>query len=184
MRSLLQMAKGHYGEAERTLRQPEVLEQRDRGSTIHGSTRLMLARLYWRQNRQEEALAELGLVLAYYQQLGNPFAILLEGQSIVPLLRLAVEQGIHESYAAYLLELLGADDEPHAVHVPDTGETLTPREVEVLRLIVQGVSNRGIAERLVISESTVKTHNYHIFAKLDVSTRTEAAARTRELNLL
>jgi ATP/maltotriose-dependent transcriptional regulator MalT len=99
----------------------------------------------------------------------------------VPLLRLAIEQGVHESYAAYLLELLGADDEPRPVHVPQTGETLTPREVEVLGLIVQGVTNRTIAERLVIAESTVKTHIYHIFAKLEVSTRTEAAARAREL---
>jgi LuxR family maltose regulon positive regulatory protein len=184
MWSLLEEARGRYAEAERTLRQPEVLEQQDRGSTIHGSTRLMLARLYWKQDRQGEALAELAPVLAYYEQLGNPFAILLEGQSIVPLLRLAVERGVHERYAAYLLKLLGATDELHPVHVPGTGETLTPREVEVLRLMVQGASNRAISEQLVISESTVKTHNYHIFAKLDVSTRTEAAARARELGLL
>jgi LuxR family maltose regulon positive regulatory protein len=181
MRSLLEMAEGRYGEAERVLRQPEVLEQKDRGSTMNGSTRLMLARLYWQQNRQQEALAELAPALAYHEQLGIPFAILVEGQSIVPLLRLAVEQGVHERYAAYLLGLLGADDEPHPVHVPQTGETLTPREVEVLRLIAQGVTNRTIAERLVIAESTVKTHIYHIFAKLEVSTRTEAAARAREL---
>jgi ATP/maltotriose-dependent transcriptional regulator MalT len=184
MWSLLEMAKGHYGEAERTLCQPEVLEQQDRGSTIHGSTRLMLARLYWQQERQGEALAELAPVLAYYEQLDNPFAILVEGQSIVPLLRLAVKQGVRERYAAHLLELLGAEDEPHPVPVPHTGEILTPREVEVLRLLVQGVSNRTIGEKLVISQSTVKTHNYHIFSKLDVSTRTEAAARARELSLL
>jgi LuxR family maltose regulon positive regulatory protein len=184
MKSLLEMAEGNYGEAERTLRQTEVLEQKDRVSTVHGSTRLMLARLYLQQNRQQEALAELTPTLTYHEQLGIPFAILLEGQSIVPLLRLAAEQCIHERYAADLLEMLGADDAPRPVTVPGTGETLTPREVEVLRQIAQGVSNRTIAERLVIAESTVKTHIYHIFAKLDVSTRTEAAARTRELRLL
>jgi ATP/maltotriose-dependent transcriptional regulator MalT len=183
MRSLLEMAKRRYGEAERTLRQPEVLEQRDRGSTIHGNTRLMLARLYWRQDRQGEALAELGPGLAYYEQLGTPFAILLEGQSIVPLLRLAVEQGIHESYAAYLLDLLGADDEPRPVHVPDTGETLTRREVEVLRLVMAGHSNRAIAEQLVISEWTVKSHLTKIYRKLDVTSRTQASVYARELGL-
>jgi LuxR family maltose regulon positive regulatory protein len=183
MWSLLEMAEGRYGEAERTLRQPEVLEQQDRGSNIHGSTRLMLARLYWRQDRQEEALAELASVLANHEQLGNPFAILLEGQSILPLLRLAIEKDVHESYAAYLLGLLARDDEPRPVHIPDTGESLTPREVEVLGLIAQGLSNRAISEELVITESTVKTHNYHIFAKMDVSSRTEAAARARDLNL-
>jgi LuxR family maltose regulon positive regulatory protein len=184
MGSLLDMAEGRYEKAERALRQREVLEQTDRDSTMHGSTRLMLARLYLQQNRRQEALAELASALAYHEQLGIPFAILLEGQSIVPLLRLAVEQGVHEDYAAYLLELLGADDQPRAVHVPQTGETLTPREVEVLRQIVQGASNRTIAERLVIAESTVKTHIYHIFAKLEVSSRTEAAARSREMRLL
>jgi ATP/maltotriose-dependent transcriptional regulator MalT len=102
----------------------------------------------------------------------------------VSLLRLAVEQGVHERYAAYLLALLGADDEPRPVHVPHTGETLSPREVQVLRLILQGANNRTIGEQLVIAQSTVKTHNYHIFAKLDVSTRTEAAARARELGLI
>lgn len=183
MRSLLEMAEGRYAEAERTLRQPEVLEQKDRYSTIFGSTRLMLARLYLQQNRQQEALAELSSVLAYYEQLGIPFTILLEGQSIVPLLRLAVEHGVHERYAAHLLALLGADDEPRPVHVPRTGATLTPREVEVLRLVVAGLSNQAIAERLVISEWTVKSHLTRVFRKLDVSSRTQASVRARELGL-
>jgi ATP/maltotriose-dependent transcriptional regulator MalT len=183
MWSLLEMAEGHYGEAERALRRPEVLEQKDRYSTIGGSTRLMLARLLLQQNRRQEALAELAPVLDHHEQLGIPFAILLEGQSIVPLLRLAVEQGVHESYAAYLLELLGADDEPRLLHVPHTGETLTPREVEVLRLIVAGQSNRAIADHLVISEWTVKSHLTKIYRKLDVTSRTQAIACAHELGL-
>jgi LuxR family maltose regulon positive regulatory protein len=184
MRSLLEMTAGRYGQAERALRQPELLQQADRGSRVHGSTRLVLARLYWQQNRREEALAELAPALAYHKELGIPFPILLEGQTIVPLLRLAVEQGVHASYAAYLLELLGADDEPQPVDVPDTGATLTPREVEVLGLVVAGCSNRAIAEQLVISEWTVKSHLTHVYRKLDVASRTEAAARTRDLMLL
>jgi LuxR family maltose regulon positive regulatory protein len=183
MESLLEEAEGRYREAERILRQPDVLGQQDRGSTIHGSTRLMLARLYWRQDRQSEALAEVAPVLAYYEQLDNPFAILVEGQSIVPLLRLAVKQGVRERYAAHLLELLGADDEPHPIPVPHTGETLTPREVEVLRLVLAGHSNRAIAEDLVISEWTVKSHLTRIYRKLDVTSRTQASVYARELGL-
>jgi DNA-binding CsgD family transcriptional regulator len=183
MWSLLQIAEGHYGEAERTLRQPEILEQKDRGSTIHGNTRLMLARLYWQQDRGGDALAELAPVLAHYEQLGIPFAILLEGQSVVPLLRLAVKEGIHATYAAYLLELLAADDEPRPIDVPHTGATITPREVEVLRLIVAGHSNRAIAEQLVISVWTVKSHITKIYRKLDVTSRTQASAYARELGL-
>ena len=184
MESLLKMAEGHYREAERALQQPEVLKQEDRGSTMHGCTRLMLARLYWQQDRQEEALTELEPVLDHHEQLGIPFAILVEGQSIVPLLRLAVKRNIHERYTSHLLELLGVEGAPKPVNVPNTGETLTPREVEVLMQIVQGASNHTIAERLIITESTVKTHIYHIFAKMEVSNRTEAVARSRELGLL
>jgi DNA-binding NarL/FixJ family response regulator len=53
-------------------------------------------------------------------------------------------------------------------------EELTPREVEVLRLVTEGVSNRGIGERLYVSESTVARHVANIFAKLGVHTRAEA----------
>lgn len=122
-------------------------------------------------------------MLAYHEQLGIPFAILVEGESIVPLLRLAVEQRVHESYAACLLELLGADDAPRPVHVPNTGKTLTPREVEVLRLVVAGHSNRAIADQLVISEWTVKSHLTKTYGKLDVASRTQAIARVRDLGL-
>jgi LuxR family maltose regulon positive regulatory protein len=183
MGSLLEMAEGHYGEAERVLRQPELLAQKDRGSTVHGSTRLMLARLYWQENRPQEALAELEPVLAYHERLGIPFTILLEGQSIVPLLRLAVKQGLYKRYAVYLLEVLGTEEGPWPVELPGSGATLTPREVEVLGLVVAGHSNRAIAEDLVISEWTVKSHLTKIYRKLEVASRTQAIGRARELGL-
>jgi DNA-binding NarL/FixJ family response regulator len=97
---------------------------------------------------------------------------------------LAVNEGVQERYTKSLLTLLDTENIPQPIKIPHTGATLTPREVEVLRQIVQGASNRIIAERLVIAESTVKTHIYHIFAKLDVSSRTEAAAKYHELRLL
>ena len=178
---LVEMAAGRYGRAERALRQPDILEQRDLISTMTGNSRLMLARLYYVQNRQSEALVELASVLAYHKQLGIPVTILLEGQSVVPLLQLAVEQGIYASYAAYLLELLGADEKSHPVYIPHTAETLTPREVEVLDLVTSGYNNRAIAEQLVISEWTVKSHLTKIYRKLDVTSRAQAIVRAREL---
>lgn len=54
-------------------------------------------------------------------------------------------------------------------------ETLTARELDVLRLIASGMSNRGIADELIITEKTVKTHVSHILAKLEVADRTQAA---------
>jgi DNA-binding NarL/FixJ family response regulator len=62
--------------------------------------------------------------------------------------------------------------------------SLTPREVEVVRLLAQGKTNRQIADELVVSPSTVKAHVEHIIAKLNVSDRTQAAVRAVELGLL
>jgi DNA-binding CsgD family transcriptional regulator len=63
-------------------------------------------------------------------------------------------------------------------------ETLSERELQVLSLIGQGLSNAEIAERLTLAQSTVKTHVNNIYAKLDVRTRVQAAARAREANIL
>jgi len=63
-------------------------------------------------------------------------------------------------------------------------EPLSERELEVLRLIALGLSNREISERLFLALSTVKGHNRSIFDKLQVQSRTEAVARARQLGLL
>ena len=63
-------------------------------------------------------------------------------------------------------------------------EPLTTRELNVLQLIAEGLSNKIIAERLVITLGTVKWYNNQIFNKLNVKNRTQAVARARELNLL
>jgi DNA-binding NarL/FixJ family response regulator len=63
-------------------------------------------------------------------------------------------------------------------------EALTPREIEVLRLVVKGKTNKEIARELVVSDLTVKTHVQRIIRKLGVSDRTQAAVRAVELELL
>ncbi|MGI5285203.1 response regulator [Nonomuraea polychroma] len=62
--------------------------------------------------------------------------------------------------------------------------TLSPRELEVLRLIARGATNRDIAGRLFITEATVKTHLLHVFAKLEVKDRAAAVAVAYERGLL
>lgn len=60
------------------------------------------------------------------------------------------------------------------IHIAETNEVLTPREVEILQLIAQGQRNRVIAEQLIISEKTVQNHVSNIFSKLGVEDRSQA----------
>lgn len=61
---------------------------------------------------------------------------------------------------------------------------VTPRELEILGLLAEGLSNREIAERLYVSENTVKTHASRLFDKLEVRRRTQAVQRGQQLRLI
>ena len=61
---------------------------------------------------------------------------------------------------------------------------ITPRELEILRLIAGGLSNREIAEKLFVSENTVKTHSSRLFDKLSAKRRTQAVQIAKEMGLL
>jgi ATP/maltotriose-dependent transcriptional regulator MalT len=68
--------------------------------------------------------------------------------------------------------------------VPNRTVSLSRREWEIVRLIAQGLPNKGIAQVLEISQFTVATHLRRIFAKLEVNSRAEMVAKALELNLL
>lgn len=70
------------------------------------------------------------------------------------------------------------------VKAPESPETLTERETEVLRLLAKGQSNKEIAQTLVIGEKTVKTHVSNILAKLSVPSRTQAALYAVRIGLV
>ena len=61
---------------------------------------------------------------------------------------------------------------------------ITPRELEILELIADGLSNREIAEKLFVSENTVKTHSSRVFDKLGAKRRTQAVQLGKELRLI
>jgi LuxR family transcriptional regulator, maltose regulon positive regulatory protein len=115
-----------------------------------------------------------------------------EGRPMANLLSEATARGIMPGYTARLLAAFEAEehkseDESHlppALSAQSLVEPLSQRELEVLRLIAQGLSNREISERLFLAIITVKGHNRNIFRKLQVRRRTEAVARARELGLL
>jgi DNA-binding NarL/FixJ family response regulator len=83
---------------------------------------------------------------------------------------------------------LNLEDAERPAPIPSTDPAarfgLTPREAEVLVLVARGLSNRQIANMLVISEKTAGVHVSHIYAKLDVHSRAAATAAAHEVGLL
>lgn len=124
-----------------------------------------------------------------------------EGVPMAHLLSKAYSRRILLSYTGKLLSAIKEDErkraeksylpsvqslvEPEARPAKDVlVEPLSQRELEVLRLIAQGLSNREIGERLLLALPTVKGYSRTLFGKLQVKRRTEAVARARELGLL
>ena len=71
-----------------------------------------------------------------------------------------------------------------AAGLPALVEPLSPREMQVLRLLAAGTTNQAIARELVVALDTVKNHVGHILAKLGAANRTEAVTRARQLGLI
>jgi NarL family two-component system response regulator LiaR len=80
------------------------------------------------------------------------------------------ESSLHPTIARKVLQELS-----HPSKEPPTPDPLTQRELDVLQLVAQGIENRQIAEKLVISETTVRTHVSNILSKLHLASRTQAA---------
>lgn len=135
------------------------------------------------------ALMLLQHALALAEPEGYIRIFLDEGSSMMQLLREAAARGIMPDYTGKLLAGFEAEKRRSEGKspLPPTQpliEPLSQRELEILHLIAQGLSNRQIGERLFLALDTVKGHNRKIFDKLQVQSRTEAIVRARELGLL
>lgn len=148
---------------------------------------MVLQALAWEaQGDEERALQVLQEVLVLAEPEGFIRLFIDEGPPMQALLSKAVSKEILLQYTARLLAAFRMEAQ---MNCKDSSfdilvEPLTERELEVLRHLAQGLSNREIGERLFIALDTVKGHNRRIFAKLQVQRRTEAILRARELGLL
>jgi LuxR family maltose regulon positive regulatory protein len=113
-----------------------------------------------------------------------------EGQPMARLLYKALDRGIAPNYVNRLLQAFTIDEpeqvDPSVSQVSKSGyiEPLSEREIEVLQLIAEGLTNPEIAARLILSLYTVKTHTRNIYGKLGVNNRTQAVAMARTLGIL
>ena len=186
---LIEITQQRYAAAEAALRQAIASEPAVYLASLFCSAAPLLAHVALTRQRPQEALTAFAPLLTTCATLDTPGRIMLEGPYVLPLLRLAVEHDVQAPFAQRILDIMTAH-QPASTRallpflVPETGETLTVREVEVLQLLAMGNSNQAIADQLIISVQTVKSHVAHILRKLDVTSRTQAAVRARALGIV
>jgi len=170
-------------------------ERRGKGSLIE--ILVLQALAYHTQGNLPAALLPLQRALALAEPQGYVRMFLDEGSNMMQLLREASAREIMPDYidkllAAFEDEKRSSEDSPDLPPALPEGhrdgesliDPLSQRELKILQLIAQGLSNREIGERLFLALDTVKGHNRKIFDKLQVQSRTEAIARAHELGLL
>jgi LuxR family maltose regulon positive regulatory protein len=137
-----------------------------------------------------DAMAALARALALAEREGFVRVFVDEGPPMAHLLREAATRGVGPDYARRLLAAFPAagakEAGPSERQVLNSRfvEPLSDRELDVLELLAEGLTNREIASRLFLSLNTVKVHTRNIYGKLDAHSRTQAAARARALGIL
>ncbi len=178
----LLLARGEYADSLALSRR--LLEKAEASKRIGRMIEVLVLQSLIYQDRKEldPALAVLkkALTLAKPERYIRTF--LDEGEPMVRLLHMARSRQIETEYVTSLLSAVKEDID--TTPPPQLqNESLTVREVEVLKLIEAGYSNQELAEELIISITTVKRHISNIYTKLGVKNRTQAVAIGKELKL-
>jgi ATP/maltotriose-dependent transcriptional regulator MalT len=173
--------------------QPLVSNARAQGRKTSAIRLLLVQALAWQaQNELARARTLLAQALSLAEPAGFTRLFVDEGPSFYSLLHsLRETPTVSQDYLTRLLAAFPpeARGEDRGENVPETAtfalcDPLSARELEILYLIAAGCSNQEIATRLVIALSTLKTHINRMYAKLQVSSRTQALLRARSLRLL
>ena len=139
------------------------------------------------QGDLNQALSSLERALELAEPQGFVRIFLDNGDPIIRLLKEAARRDIAADYVIKLLNLIDTDTRPDGPnHSPSSllVDPLSDRELEVLHLMAQDLSYKEIADQIMVSLNTVRTHVKNIYSKLMVHKRSQAVAKARELNLL
>jgi DNA-binding CsgD family transcriptional regulator len=175
------LAAGRTGSAEASVTEMEAIAEVYPTTAARAAVAAARGAVALAEDRPTDALADLRDAVNRWRELGAPYEAAVVGVHIARACRaLGDEDGVRmELHAAVsTFERLGARPDIARAHslVPDRGGSgLSPREVEVLRLVVDGRTNAEIAVELRLSERTVHRHVGNILTKLDVRSRTAAA---------
>jgi len=188
-RARVQLAQGDTGEALASLgplrQQVEAKGWQDERLKVM----VLQAVAHHAYGEKDKAVQLLGDALALAEPGGFIRVFVDEGIPMAQLLYEAAARGIMPDYIAKLVAVFEAEEQKREdiSYLPSAQlliEPLSQRELQVLQLIAQGLSNREISARLYIALDTVKSHNRNIFSKLGVKNRTQAIGKARLLKLL
>jgi LuxR family maltose regulon positive regulatory protein len=188
--SRILLAFGQYEEATRLLQ--SLLEAAESGKhTTRIIEILMLQSMVFQENgNQAKAMNSLECALILAEPGGFIRIFVDEGPPMASLLYEALSRGIEPDYVQRLLGAFPIDEpgkaDPSKSQTSESKlvEPLSEREIEVLQLIAEGLTNQEIASKLFLSLNTIKVHTRNIYGKLSVNNRTQAAARAKDLEIL
>jgi LuxR family maltose regulon positive regulatory protein len=172
-----------------------LLESAERGGRIARGIEIfsLQAVSLHAQGKNDQAFTVLEKALAMAEPSGFIRVFVDEGPHMARLLYEAFSQGIAPDYVQQLLAAFPIDEPEQKTSRQsqvtksqefELIEPLSDRELEVLQLVADGMTNQEIAARLYISLNTVKVHTRNIFGKLGVNNRSQAGAKARALGLL
>lgn len=169
-----------------------LLESAEKGDRVTRmiEMELVLSLVLHEQGEMEKAIAALKNSLALAQPEEHIRLFVNEGPVMAQLLYEALNRGIAKDYIPRLLAAFSETETGEAdsaiTQIDQSGmiEPLSEREIEVLQLIAEGLTNPEIATRLYLSLNTIKAHTRNIYSKLGVNNRTQAVNQARNLGLL
>jgi LuxR family maltose regulon positive regulatory protein len=186
----VQIAQGRTDTAAQTLSElAETALSQGRIARLIG-IRVLQAVAAKQQGHTEAALGFLEAAVALGEAEGYVRVFLDEGAQVKIMLRQLQGQSTAQPYISRLLAAFDPKSAPVTKAEPPQNwvgsriEPLSERELEVLRLLAEGASNREIAQQLIVSLGTVKKHVNNIFTKLDAHNRVQVLSIARENNLL
>jgi LuxR family transcriptional regulator, maltose regulon positive regulatory protein len=175
-----------YAEAkEEVLSLKEESESRSAGF-VELQASCWLAVLLWKTGKKNESMKILNRVLVMTESSGIIRPILDIGPDMVQIIK---QYAVEKSYEGFIslpfIQTLLKDFDSEFQRVPEgLSEPLSEREIEVLRLIAAGMTNKEIAEQLYLAVGTVKKHSFTIYQKLDVKNRLQAVQKSKDLRLI
>jgi len=184
------IAQGRLDEALGHLENLENITKLKKLNNSHIEVLILTALVLDAKNDRDMALTYLRKSFTLAAKEGYVRIFVNEGPPMARLLYEALSRGIMPDYVRQLLGAFPLEESAQApakksqVDQSELIEPLSEREIEVLQLIAEGLTNQEIASKLFLSLNTIKTHTRNIYAKLGIHTRTQAVARGRTLGLV